>query len=92
MKRSNNYLLFWLSQAISELGSMMTVYALIIWSYTQTQSVMSVSLLSFFTFAPKALVSISLVILLINTVKKYNCDNRYGISIVFSGSVFTLIH
>lgn len=58
MKRSNNYLLFWLSQAISELGSMMTGYALIIWSYTQTQSVMSVSLLTFFTFASKALVSI----------------------------------
>jgi len=58
MKTSKNYLLFWLSQAVSELGSMMTSYALIIWSYTQTKSVMSVSLLTFFTFAPKALVSI----------------------------------
>ena len=50
IKTSNNYILFWLSQAVSELGSMMTSYALIIWSYTQTQSVMSVSLLTFFTF------------------------------------------
>jgi len=58
IKTSNNYILFWLSQAVSELGSMMTSYALIIWSYTQTQSVMSVSLLTFFTFLPKALVSI----------------------------------
>lgn len=58
MKTKNNYLLFWLSQAISKLGSMMTGYALIIWSYMHTKSVMSVSLLIFFIFAPRALVSI----------------------------------
>ena len=37
MKTKNNYLLFWLSQAISKLGSMMTGYALIIWSYMHTK-------------------------------------------------------
>jgi len=58
MKTKNNYLLFWLSQAISKLGSMMTGYALIIWSYMHTKSVMSVSLLIFFIFAPRVLVSI----------------------------------
>lgn len=58
MKEKKSYLLFWISQAVSELGSMMTSYALIIWAYLQTESVVSVSLLTFFTFAPKALVSI----------------------------------
>ncbi|MFY9393954.1 MAG: MFS transporter, partial [Halanaerobiales bacterium] len=58
MKTKNNYLLFWLSQSISKLGSLMTGYALIIWSYMHTKSVMSVSLLIYFIFAPRALVSI----------------------------------
>ena len=57
MKNKTNYMLFWLSQAISELGSMMTSYALIIWVYRQSRSVMQVSLLTFFTFAPKAVTS-----------------------------------
>ncbi|SET58191.1 MFS transporter [[Clostridium] polysaccharolyticum] len=55
---TKNYILFWLSQAVSELGSMMTSYALIIWVYQKYGSVMQVSLLTFFTFAPKTLVSI----------------------------------
>lgn len=58
MKEKKSYFLFWISQAVSELGSMMTSYALIIWAYLQTESVVSVSLLTFFTFAPKAFVSI----------------------------------
>ena len=57
MNNKKNYMLFWLSQAVSELGSMMTSYALIIWVYQQSRSVMQVSLLTFFTFAPKAITS-----------------------------------
>lgn len=57
MNNKTNYISFWLSQAVSELGSMMTSYALIIWVYQQSRSVMQVSLLTFFTFAPKAVTS-----------------------------------
>lgn len=57
MNNKTNYIFFWLSQAISELGSMMTSYALIIWVYQQSRSVMQVSLLTFFSFAPKAITS-----------------------------------
>lgn len=57
MNNKTNYISFWLSQAVSELGSMMTSYALIIWAYQQSRSVMQVSLLTFFTFAPKAVTS-----------------------------------
>ncbi len=56
--KTNNYILFWLSQAISQLGSSMTSFALVIWAYTQTNSVMTVSLLTFFSYAPYVLVSI----------------------------------
>lgn len=58
MKKNNNYILFWLSQSVSEVGSAMTSFALIIWVYTQTKSVFSVSMLTFFTYAPYILVSV----------------------------------
>lgn len=53
----NRYLLFWLSQAVSGLGSSMTSFALIIWAYQQTQSAMTVSLLTFFTYLPHIVAS-----------------------------------
>jgi hypothetical protein len=43
MNNKTNYISFWLSQAVSELGSMMTSYALIILVYQQSRSVMQVS-------------------------------------------------
>lgn len=58
MKIKSNYLFFWLSQSISELGSSMTSFALIIWAYEQTGSAMTVSLLTFFTYLPYILLSI----------------------------------
>jgi len=56
--KTNNYIIFWLSQSISQLGSSMTSFALIIWAYTQTKSAMTVSLLTFFYYVPFVLVSI----------------------------------
>lgn len=58
MNKTKNYLIFWISQTVSQLGSSMTSYALIIWAYMQTKSVLSTALMTFFSFAPKALVSI----------------------------------
>lgn len=53
-----NYIIFWLSQTVSQLGSAMTGYALIIWAYQQTNSALSVSLMSFCSFVPYVIVSI----------------------------------
>ena len=53
-----NFIIFWASQAVSQLGSSMTGYALIIWAYKQTESAMTVSLLTFFSYLPYILVSI----------------------------------
>lgn len=57
-KKLNNYIVFWLSQSVSQLGSSMTSFALIIWAYKQTNSVMTVSLLTFFSYLPYILLSI----------------------------------
>lgn len=54
----NNYIIFWLSQSVSQLGSSMTGFALIIWAYKQTGSAMAVSLMTFFSFLPYIVVSI----------------------------------
>lgn len=52
------YILFWFSQSVSQLGSAMTGYALVLWVFEQTQSALSVSLLSFCSYVPYVLVSI----------------------------------
>ena len=57
-KKMSNYIIFWLSQAVSQLGSSMTSYALIIWSYKQTHSAMSVSIMTFCSYLPYVLISI----------------------------------
>lgn len=53
-----NFILFWASQTISQLGSSMTGFALIIWAYKQTESAMTVSLLTFFSYLPYVLISV----------------------------------
>jgi MFS family permease len=57
-KKFRNYIVFWLSQSISQLGSSITNYALIIWVYQQTGSAMTVSLMTFCSFLPYILVSL----------------------------------
>lgn len=52
------YILFWLSQAFSQLGSAMTSFALILWVYEQNHSAMSVSLLSFCNYVPYIIVGL----------------------------------
>ena len=53
-----NFIFFWISQSVSELGSSMTAYALIIWAYTKTNSVVAVSFITFFSYLPYILGSI----------------------------------
>lgn len=54
----NRYIIFWLSQSVSQLGSSMTSLALILWAYTQEGSAMTVSLMSFFNYMPYIIVSL----------------------------------
>lgn len=58
MKKYKTFILFWLSQCISQLGSAMTGFALILWTYEQSSSVMSVSLISFCSYIPYIIVSL----------------------------------
>ena len=52
------YLLLWFTQMISGLGSAMTAYALVIWSYTQEGSALRTALLMVCSYAPYVLCSI----------------------------------
>lgn len=53
-----SYLLLWVTQMISGLGSAMTGYALVIWSYTQEGSALMTAMLMVCTYAPYVLCSI----------------------------------
>ena len=44
MKQQVNFLLFWGSQSLSQLGSAMSGFALILWVYRQTGSAMTTGL------------------------------------------------
>lgn len=52
------YIVFWLTQIISQLGSSMTSFALILWAYNKTHSAMSMSLMSFCNYLPYIVVSL----------------------------------
>ena len=52
------YIVFWLSQALSQFGSSMTSFALILWAYTQKGTAMTVSLMTFFNYIPYIIVSL----------------------------------
>lgn len=52
------FIVFWLSQTVSQLGSAMTGYALVLCVYGQTNSALSVSLLTLCSYAPYVLVSV----------------------------------
>ena len=53
-----DFLILWLTQALSQLGSAMSDYALILWSYRQTGSALSTALLSVCLYAPYVAVSV----------------------------------
>ena len=58
MGNFKKYIVLWLSQSISQLGSSMTAFALVLWVYEQTHSTLSVSLISFCNYVPYILTSI----------------------------------
>ena len=58
LKEMRSYLLLWFTQMISGLGSAMTAYALVIWSYTQEGSALRTALLMVCSYAPYVICSI----------------------------------
>ena len=52
------YIIFWLSQSVSQMGSTMTGLSLVLWAYTQTESEMAVSLMTFCNYVPFIIVSL----------------------------------
>ena len=57
-RQIRSYLLLWFTQMISGLGSAMTSYALVIWSYTQEGSALRTALLMVCSYAPYVICSI----------------------------------
>lgn len=57
-KSFKKYILLWISQSVSGLGSSMTGFALILWAYGQSHSALSVSMMSFCNYVPYVLFSL----------------------------------
>lgn len=57
-KLFKKYIILWLSQSVSGLGSSMTGFALVLWAYGQSSSAMSVSMMSFCNYVPYVILSL----------------------------------
>ncbi len=57
-KTLKKYIILWLSQSVSGLGSSMTGFALVLWAYGQSNSAMSVSMMSFCNYVPYVILSL----------------------------------
>lgn len=57
-KGLRNFIILWLGQSLSQLGSSMTAFALSIWAFRQEGTVMSVALLCVCNYVPAALTSL----------------------------------
>lgn len=58
IKEIRNFGILWLTQAFSSLGSSMTNFALILWTYEERGSALTTALLSVCTYAPYVMMSI----------------------------------
>lgn len=58
LREMKPFLLLWITQSFSGLGSAMTSYALVIWSYTQSGSALLTAFLMVSSYAPYVLLSI----------------------------------
>lgn len=79
----HTFVILWITQSFSTLGSSMTSFALIIWSYQQSGSAIVTSLLSVCSYAPYVVLSIFAGALSDRWNKKYTmlvCDSFAAIS------------
>ena len=58
LKELRNFLILWSTQSFSALGSSMTNFALVVWSYQEKGSALTTALLSICSYAPYVLMSI----------------------------------
>lgn len=58
LKELHTFLILWMTQSFSALGSSMTSFALVVWSYQQQGSALTTSLLSICSYAPYVLLSV----------------------------------
>ncbi|PWL45276.1 MAG: hypothetical protein DBY45_04300 [Clostridiales bacterium] len=58
VKELHSFLILWLTQSFSSLGSSMTNFALVIWSYQQQGSALQTAMLSICSYAPYIVMSI----------------------------------
>ncbi|MDC7126977.1 MAG: MFS transporter [Spirochaetales bacterium] len=58
LKDLRGFIILWSTQTLSALGSAMTNFALIIWSYTQSGSALTTALLAFCSYTPYIILSI----------------------------------
>lgn len=58
IKELRNFLILWITQSFSSLGSSMTNFALVIWSYQQYGSALQTAMLSICSYAPYVAMSI----------------------------------
>ena len=58
LQEMKTFLLLWATQSFSGLGSAMTSYALVIWSYSQRGSALMTALLMVSSYAPYVIFSI----------------------------------
>ena len=84
------YIVFWLSQALSQLGSSMTGFSLILWVYTQKETAMTVSLMTFFNYIPYIIVSLFAGTFVDNHSKKKIMLVSDSIAAICSAAMFLL--
>lgn len=80
-----SFVILWLTQSFSALGSAMTNFALVIWLYQQSGSALKTAMLAVFSYAPYVLVSIFAGVLSDKWNKKIImlvCDSFAGICTV----------
>lgn len=86
-----NFLILWIGQFASQLGISMTNFAIIIWAYKQTNSVLSISMLSVCSYLPYILVSMFAGALVDRYNKKYIMLVYHIVAVFCSLYLFSLI-
>lgn len=84
------YIIFWFSQTLSQLGSSMTSFALILWAYTQKGTAMTVSLMTFFNYVPYIIASLFAGAFVDRHSKKKIMLVSDSIAAICSGGIFAL--
>jgi len=92
IKELRTFLIVWLGQFVSLIGSSMTRFALIIWIYTQTGDALDLALLGFFSYGAYSVASIFSGVLVDRYDRKYimlMADTGAGLSTMILLALFS---